>query len=292
MNIMYADRQYLLVPHADVSLVERLILGNNLRKNPYKLWFIDDRTMKAHHDNLPDADQITTRHGWAFYMPTRECPLTYRELAVWFMLWSIQGKHKTLYFQQSFTGLETLLGLGRRQASELADRLEEPHHLIKVVRTEGWPWFYLFPFAPYDKWFVPLQSNAVPKEILELEKLRKEQSPEPSQKVIQPEAKQPVTPQYSAEEALVMLNEAIPKVVRNSGFYVANRWWNKEVEMFGTIANYREEDALVIQEAHAKLRQMQQSNIQPEKETTNEPRYIEEQPEEGEDDFMRRLKTM
>lgn len=172
MNVMFDDRQYLLVPDADILLVERLMIGNNNRKNPYDLSsIIDPRTLENHDNVLHDNIKVNSKNGWAFYFPTNDCPLNYRELSLWFVLWSIQPRHNERYFQQSFTGLERLVGLGARQASELASRLEE-RNLIKVFRTEGWPWFYLLDYGHTQEWFKPLASKTIPAEILEAERIR------------------------------------------------------------------------------------------------------------------------
>src|SRR5437867_3623760 len=139
---MFDDRQYLIVPYAECPLIERLLLGNRARKHPYDFWFLDERTIASHIPNL-DAIKIVAKSAWAFYMPAKDCPLNYRELSLWFVLYSI-GNEKGQCFQQSFNGLEKLTGLGEEQASVLSDKLVSLK-LIEVERSgkHRYPWFFL-----------------------------------------------------------------------------------------------------------------------------------------------------
>jgi hypothetical protein len=196
-QFMYDDRQYLPVPNVGglgvggnpPNLVERLMLGNLRRKNPYDLWFIDRRTRDRHSGVVDQlAGQLASdskgdrRPGWSFYLPTRDCPADYRELSILFMLHSIHKDPRrrsrkgrpTVHgnsVANSFHGLEKLTGVGKGQACVLAKRLEDLN-LIKVVPTEGWPWFHLADPAPFADWFMPVSSKSsggVPPEIMALE---------------------------------------------------------------------------------------------------------------------------
>lgn len=187
MNIMFYDRQFLIVPHpADQTknLVERLIMGNSMRNNPYDLTtIIDKRTLGNYYEPAPDESELKAKKGWAFYIPSKECPLDYRELSLWFMLFSLHRARKLTspYFQNSFAGLEKLLGLGQRQAVILADRLVA-RDLIMVDRSRTLPWFYLHDPTPFEHWFRPSSDNSIPAQFLQAEENKKiaGQSDQPS----------------------------------------------------------------------------------------------------------------
>lgn len=282
MNKMYYDRQFLPVHYIpEMPLIDRLIHANSKRKNSYKLSaFIDVRTLDEHFAKPVEASECASKKSaWAFYIPNDTCPLNYRELALWFVLWSVKPEHSKPYFSAAFSGLDKLAGLGKRQASEVADRLED-EGLIMVKRTEGWPWFYLHPFEQYASWFVPLTGREVPAEFIAAhEQATKETVPPvpPSPSIVSQPIALPVTKQEPkewspiiptldqiangfeltsgrefAKEALIMLNEAIPVATRKTGTWNAERWW-KLAEAKGEKPFYDPANAIVIQAAHAKM---------------------------------------
>lgn len=282
MNVMYEDRQYLLVPAAKgLCLVERLMLGNAHRKSPYDLWFIDQRTIKAHEHVLTEHHDIKQWHSWAFYMPTRECPLGYRELSLWFMLVSLSQTKKKRYTQEAFAGLEALIGLGARQASVLADNLVDAG-IIKMIRTEGWPWFYVYDtFAAKADWFVPLHSRAVPTEFLEMENAERA-----GRNAAQMEA-QPVEPkkEMTLEEIKVMKNKHVCDAVKRLGYEAAKRWWSMRPDKTQE-PSYDEEDAMVIRQMESRIQKEESDDERRNEQPSEQPA------DDTDDDFLRKLQEM
>lgn len=164
MNAMYDDRLYLPIPNfcqTDFTLYQRLVLANKLSSYPIDLWFLDPDTVAKHEriEYVPPKG-----YTWSFYQPTRDCPLDWRELAVWFVLWSLALGSKRrpgpgMVFQSSLAGVEALLGLGQREAKPLCLRLKE-RELIDLEIGSRWTWFMLNPYEPFAHWFEEVNTGA------------------------------------------------------------------------------------------------------------------------------------
>lgn len=161
MNKMYADRAFLLVPYmADIKFTHRLVTGNRQRKYPFDLWFIDKRTLKE----IPDYGKVDCK-AYAYYLPTRECPVDYRALGLWFALWSVKMmKYADKdFFTHADSGLAKLIGCDRENIPLLKAALEKYGLLISADDL-----FALTPFEERADWFLPLlrEKKAPPADFL------------------------------------------------------------------------------------------------------------------------------
>lgn len=266
MNIMFDDRQFLLVPWVDgeTPLAERLAIANQRRSNPFKLAFLDDRTERKYRQSDKPASE---KGKWAFYLPKESCPLNYRELALWFVLWSIKPKNEP-YFASSLSGIEKLVGLGKRQAYILARRLEE-RRLIAFDTSGRSTWFCLRPYTlEHADWFRPI--NEIPKRILiYFETLESESSgnEERTQNIKMHPEPTPAPPVNIAnmtvmecEDLLNELNTSIPPNIKERGGVIGRRhYWNSAKER-GYSPTYNDEDGIVVKQLNDRIEQVRQSN--------------------------------
>ena len=165
MNTMYADRYFLPIRNftgKGFTLVEQIIYSNEYLYEPFDLteWGIDPVTINKYKVLTPDKPK---KCAWAFYLPSKVCPLRYRALAMWFGLWSLalgvkdkQGrvsKAKGRRFNNALVGLEKILGLGQREAKPLCEELALQGLISFQTRPFRNAEFELADCLPYAHWF-------------------------------------------------------------------------------------------------------------------------------------------
>lgn len=165
MNSIFDDRLFLPVPtfsQSGFTLYERIVLANSLAKYPIDLWFLDRKTISKYQALV--WDQPIT-HGWSLYMPTRDCPIDFRENAMWSILWSVAKGTKLrpgkgTQFKDWLAGFEKMIGLGQREAKTLCERLKD-RGMIDVKFGSGFQHtcFKLNDPEPYRQWFASRESD-------------------------------------------------------------------------------------------------------------------------------------
>lgn len=278
----------MLQPAKPCGLIDRLILSNQYRENPYDLWFIKPETIAKHETALTEIKILTpVKNLWAFYLPVKECPLTYWELSVWFLLCSIAQRKHLPVFQQAFTGIEAMLGLSHDQASKYCNTLKE-HKLIDIERTEGWPWFAILNFETYAHWFKSSGSKEMPSRFAAM---------------LEQEKNLPLTntkPELTDEQQLLILNKNV--TCHKSGHFfdavAMEQFWTRQVKK-GAVPKYDDKDLPEVERLQAKIKSKELEHERDYKnenkrETNNERNADtkrEEIDEEIDDDFITRLRN-
>jgi hypothetical protein len=285
MNVMFADRQFVLIPYVKgLSLIDRILLGNQHRRNPKDLAAlkIDPKVMGRHRD-VADVPGDYVKKAYAFYWPTNDCPMTYRELALWFMLWSIQpakAKENPDHphtFWNAYAGLEDLIGVGLREMPGIADGLQ--HHGLIEHENASW---YLEDYQPYAGWFLAKEETGkIPAKFLEREKQRMAAKAIP----------EPITP--TPAKPLAEMDDDELEVVFTENFAWPSSWnydaWTAEKRAFydGWYNRRKAKEKGLAPKPKSDMLNKNTTEVQNDNPTIPEPTDNEEQP-----DFLQRLRSM